>query len=79
MDNKLSQQIENALAENNGILHEANFVAMTVEVYRDAFGNMSNQELQESLAKINAAEADIDEGRTRPFKDAINQLGNVQS
>ena len=75
MDNKLPKDIESELAANHGFMQGSNFVLMSMDVYREAIGMLAENELQDSLAKIEHAVMDINEGRTRPLVDAVNDLG----
>ena len=75
MENKLPPDMENELAANDGFLEGENFVLMSMEVYREAIGAMSDDRLNASLTKIDAAIEDVEQGRTRPLTDAVSELG----
>ena len=50
-------------------------VFMTMDVYREMMGVGSDEELQESLAAIDRGLEAAKEGRTRPFREALDDLG----
>jgi hypothetical protein len=50
-------------------------VLMSVDVYREIMGVGTEAELQASLQGIHAGWKAVQEGRTRPFREALNELG----
>ena len=56
-------------------LSGTNVVVMSVDVYRDIMGVGTDAELQTSLQAIRAGWKAVEEGRTRPFREALNELG----
>ena len=51
------------------------YVLMRFELYRELLGIGSDAELQDSLRSIRAAWADVQAGRTRPLREALDELG----
>ena len=70
--------IEQVVAEQHGgpiHIQGTNVVAMSVDVYRDLVGVGTDQEFRESLAAIECGWQAVQEGKTRPFRDALDDLG----
>lgn len=80
MTPKLSNEIQQALEQNHGVAETegngAQFVVMSMVVYRDMLGIGSEEELAASLAAIDRGMADVKAGRTRPFRDVMAELGS---
>ncbi len=76
---KLSNEIEQAVEQNHGCVRipgqNTSYVVMSIELYRDMMGVGSDEELAASLKAIDEGLADIDAGRTRPFRDVLAELG----
>ena len=71
-------EIEQVVADQHGgpiHIQGTNVVAMSIDVYRDMMGVGTEQELQESLTAIQRGWQAVQEGRTRPFRDALDDLG----
>jgi hypothetical protein len=51
------------------------YVLISMEMYRDLLGIGTDAELAESLKAIEEGLADIDAGRTRPFREVLDELG----
>lgn len=78
MSTDQSNEIEQVVADQHGgpiHIQGTNVVAMSIDVYRDMMGVGTEQELQESLAAIQRGWQAVQEGRTRPFRDALDDLG----
>jgi len=78
MSTNHANDIEQVVAEQHGgpvHLQGTNVVAMSVDVYRDMMGVGTEQELQESLAAIRRGWQAVQGGRTRLFRDALDDLG----
>ncbi len=52
-----------------------NVVVMSTDVYREIMGVGTDAELQASLQGIRAGWNAVQQGRTRPFREALNELG----
>ncbi|HEX4073438.1 MAG TPA: hypothetical protein VHX68_19815 [Planctomycetaceae bacterium] len=50
-------------------------VLMSIEVFRDVMGVGTDREFQESVAALRRSYEQVQEGRTRPVKDALDDLG----
>ncbi|WP_197996235.1 hypothetical protein [Gimesia panareensis] len=50
---------------------------MSIEIYRDMLGVGTDEELAASLQALEEGVADVDAGRTRPFRDVLDELDNV--
>ena len=80
MDENFNQHAREALAANDGVVQGDGFILMAKDVYLSEMGGLSAAEMKESLAKIDEATAAVEQGRTRPLKDAVKELGSdVQS
>lgn len=79
MTPRLSDELDRALHDHRGFLQvegsDGKVIVMSQQVYRDLLGVGSDEELAASLAAIEAGLADIDAGRTRPFRDVLAELG----
>jgi PHD/YefM family antitoxin component YafN of YafNO toxin-antitoxin module len=75
---QLTEEQREALEQHHGLLQvdEAGhkYVLMSMEVYRELMGVGTDEELQASLKALQAGLADIDAGRTRPFRDVLAEL-----
>jgi predicted transcriptional regulator len=75
---RLSNDLEQAVQHGHGMLrvqgeHEA-YIVMTVQAYREMAGVGTDQEMAESLRAIEEGLADIDAGRTRPFREVLAEM-----
>ena len=52
-----------------------NVVVMSLDVYREIMGVGTDAELQASLRGIRAGWNAMEAGKTRPFREALNELG----
>jgi hypothetical protein len=78
MSTNHTNNIEQVVAEQHGgpiHIQGTNVVAMSVDVYRDMMGVGTEQELQESLAAIGRGWQAVQQGNSRPFRDALDDLG----
>lgn len=77
---RLTEEQRRALDQSHGLLEVEEdgrkHVLMSMEVYRDIMGVGTDAELSASLEAIQEGLADIDAGRTRPFRDALAELEN---
>lgn len=77
---RLTEEQRRALAQSHGLLEVdedgRKYVLMSMEVYRDMMGVGTDAELSASLEAIQEGLADIDAGRTRPFRDVLAELEN---
>ena len=76
---KLTDEMKQALKQGHGFLkiegEAGTCIVMTMQVYRDMMGVGTDEEMAESLKAIEEGLADIDAGRTRPFRDVLDELG----
>ena len=79
MTPKLTSDIEQAVEKNHGFMQvdglRASYIVMSIAAYREMMGVGSDEELSASLKAIDEGLADIDAGRTRPFRDVLAELG----
>lgn len=78
MSTNTTLEIEQFVADQQGgpvRLTGTNVVVMSTDVYRELMGLGSDAELQASLQGIRAGWNAVQQGRTRPFRDALNELG----
>ena len=78
MTHKLTSEIEQAVRDHHGFIQvagqQASYVLMSIDVYRDLVGVGSEGELAASLHAIQQGLADVDAGRTRPFREILAEL-----
>ncbi|MCH9652578.1 MAG: hypothetical protein K0U86_08750 [Planctomycetes bacterium] len=78
---QLTEEQRQALDQSHGLVEVdeegRKYVLMSVEVYRDIMGVGTDEELGASLKAIQEGLADIDAGRTRPFRDVLAELEDV--
>jgi predicted transcriptional regulator len=79
MTHKLNSDIERAVEQNHGFMQvegqRTSYVVMSIDAYREMMGVGSDEELAASLKAIDEGLADIEAGRTRPFRDVLAELG----
>ncbi len=79
MTPKITNDIEQAVEQNHGFMQlegqRTSYVVMSIDAYRKMMGVGSDSELAESLKAIEQGLADIQAGRTRPFRDVLAELG----
>ena len=77
---RLSSDVEQAVNRNHGCARvagtKASYIVMSIEIFRDMMGVGSDEELAASLEAIDEGLADINAGRTRPFRDVLAELGS---
>ena len=77
---QLTEEQRQAVEAHHGFVEVAgapeNYVLMSMQVFREMMGVGTDEELSESLQAIAEGLADIEAGRTRPFRDVLNELGN---
>lgn len=75
---RLTEEQRQALDQHHGLVEidEAGrkYVLMSQEVYRDIMGVGTDEDLAASLNAIKEGLADIEAGRTRPFRDVLSEL-----
>ncbi len=74
-----TNELESTLEEQQGgpiILdgQKIHMVVMSLDVYRDMVGIGSDEQLAASLAAIEEGIQDMQAGRTRPFREALDDL-----
>lgn len=78
---QLTEEQRQALDHSHGLVEVEEegrkYLLMSVEVYRDIMGVGTDEELRASLKAIQEGLADIDAGRTRPFRDVLAELEDV--
>ena len=81
MTPKLSNDLEQAVQHSHGVLrvegHQESYVVMTVQAYRELSGVGTDAEMAAALQAIQEGLADIDAGRTRPFREVMAELGQL--
>ena len=80
MTPKLSDEIRQALEQGQGFLKiegdAGTCIVMTMQVYRDMMGVGTDEDLAASLKAIEQGHADVEAGRTRPFREVLAELGS---
>jgi predicted transcriptional regulator len=75
---KLTEEQQRAVRANRGFLHveggDSQYVVMSMAVFREMMGVGTDEELAESLRAIDRGLADVDAGRTRPYRDVLKEL-----
>ena len=75
---KLTSDLEQAIQQSQGVLRvvgeQQGYVLMTEQAYRELAGVGTPEEMHEALLAIQAGLADIEAGRTRPFRDVLREL-----
>lgn len=78
MSPRLPTELETAVQGNLGIIRvegdRTAYVVMTLQAYRELSGAGTNEDLADSLCAIQEGLADIDAGRSRPFRDVLAEL-----
>jgi predicted transcriptional regulator len=77
---RLNDELDQALGQHHGFLEAegstGKVYVISTQVYREMMGVGTDEELAESLQAIAEGLADIEAGRTRPFREVLNELGN---
>ena len=80
MSQNLTTEMEHAVEQHQGVLRvqgeRSSYVVMTDSAYREILGVGSDVELQESLQAITEGLADVEAGRSRPFREVLAELGS---
>ena len=76
---KLTEELEQAVrAQHGGPLRiagdERSYVVMSDEMYRELSGVADDADLDESVAALQRAMADVQAGRTRPASEFLDEL-----
>lgn len=75
---QLTDEQRQALDQHHGLLQVdeegRKYILMSMEVYRELMGVGTDAELQSSLKALETGLADIEAGRTRPFRDVLAEL-----
>ncbi|QDT45723.1 hypothetical protein Pan241w_58510 [Gimesia alba] len=75
---RLTEEQRQALDQHHGLVEVdeegRKYVLMSQEVYREIMGIGTEEELAASLSALQEGLADIDAGRTRPFRDVLAEL-----
>lgn len=75
---RLTEEQRQALDQHHGLVEVdeegQKYVLMSQEVYREIMGIGTEEELAASLNALQEGLADIDAGRTRPFRDVLAEL-----
>ena len=77
MELQLTDEQQQALARNHRIVQGTSYVLRTMDINRQMMGIGTDDEQAESLQVINRGLADVEAGRTRPFRDVLNELGST--
>lgn len=82
MKPRLPEELEQAVAQHHGTLqaegNDGKYVVMSMQVFREMMGVGSDAEMAESLRAIDEGLADIEAGRTRPFREFLDELGRSE-
>ena len=72
----LTKELQQALAANHGCVQGKDYILMSMDVFRNTMGVGSGEALAESLKAIQRGRADVEAGRTRPFREVLAELGD---
>jgi hypothetical protein len=72
---ELTSEQQQALVANSGCVQGKDYVLMSLDVFRNTMGVGSDEELAASLKALQQGHADVEAGRTRPYRDVLNELG----
>lgn len=73
---KTPNDVQDAVNANHGMVQtDDGFVFMSMNVFREMMGVGSDDELQQSLAAIERGIADMEAGRTRPWREVFAEIG----
>lgn len=76
---RLNDDLDQALNQQRGFLQaegrSGKVYVISTQVYREMMGVGTDEDLAASLKAIEEGLADIDAGRTRPFRQVLNELG----
>lgn len=74
-DSDLTKELQRVLADHHGCVQGEGFIVMSSDVYRQTMGVESAAAWKASLEAIAQGHADVEVGRTRPFRDVLVKLG----
>ena len=72
----LTKELQQALDANRGYVQGKGYILMSIDVFRNTMGVGSDEALAASLKAIQQGHADVEAGRTRPFREFLAELGN---
>jgi len=75
MEPQLSEELRQALKDSNGFLRGESYILMSMPLFKEMVGSLSEEELAASLKAIDRGFADVDAGRTRPLREVFADLG----
>jgi hypothetical protein len=79
MTPRLTEEQRQAVDAHEGCVEvedsQGKCVLMSIEVFRDVMGVGTDREFQESVAALRRSYDQVQEGRTRPAKDALDDVG----
>lgn len=77
MSVELTEIQQKELEANHGFVQGSEYVLMSKETYRRMMGLATDDDLAQSLAAIEAGLGDIVAGRTRQFRELLQELGTT--
>ncbi len=75
MKPEVIKQLEDSLKQNDGLVQEASFVVMSIDVYRDMMGIGTDEQLAASVSALRQSLNEVEQGKTRLLSDALDELG----
>jgi hypothetical protein len=82
MTPRLTEEQRQAIDAHEGCVEvedsQGKCVLMSIEVFRDVMGVGTDREFQESVTALRRSYEQVQEGRTRSVKDALDDLGKRQ-
>jgi len=79
MTPRLTEEQRQAVDAHEGCVEvedsQGKCVLMSLEVFRDVMGVGTDREFQESVTALQRSDEQVQQGRTRPVKDALDELG----
>lgn len=78
MNPELIPALEQLVADHDGFVRldgtQTGLVVLSDQAYREMLGIGTDEELRDSLAAIEEGIADMESGRTRPFREVLDEI-----
>ena len=72
---KLTDELQQALEQGQGIVQASSFVVLSIDVFREMMGVGTDEEMAASVAALKKSMEEARAGKTRPMTDALDDLG----
>lgn len=81
MKPQLTEEQQRAIEQHHGLVEVEGpgdgYVLMSMDLYRELMGVGTDEALAESIKAIEEGLADIEAGRTRPYREVLDELGST--